>query len=149
MLTREQLLKAIEGEKDAVAFYQHAKTLTGDEEHIKTLDGIIADEEKHLGHFEELMRRKFSSSSRERLEPHIPAGAGGGGTLPHPMHKFTDALRRAIGDELDTAEFYRDIYMDCTNEQIKALFFESMTDEMEHAARLNMMYTREVEKSAM
>jgi len=133
MLTREQLAKAIEGKRDAVAYYEYAKTLTGDEKHRKTLDGIIKDEQKHLAKFSELYRRKFGGQVE------------GSPAMPE-VHEFNAALRMAVSDELDAYEFYRDIYMDCTSEQVRVPFFEAMTDENEHAIRLNLMYTEEIEK---
>jgi rubrerythrin len=142
MLTREQLLKAIEGERDAITFYEHLKTLTGDEEHLKNIGHIMHDEKKHLEKFEELFRKKFGG--RERAEPSPMEQSD----RPLP-HEFNAALRQAINDELEAYEFYRDVYMDCTNEQVKVPFYGAMTDENEHAIRLNMMYTREVEKRAM
>jgi rubrerythrin len=143
MLTKEQLIKAIEGERGAITFYEHVKTLTGDEEHLKAFGHIIHDEKKHLKNFEELYQKKFGSG----MAPHPSSDVSGPGD--GRPHLFTDALRQAINDELEAYEFYRDVYMDCTSEQVKVPFYEAMTDENEHAARLNMMYTREVEKRTM
>jgi rubrerythrin len=127
MLTREQLLKAIEGEQNAIADYERIKTLTDDTGQITVLNGIIMDEHKHLRNFEELYRRKFGS-----------------GMVSPPLERprelgFTESLRSAVNDEIEAYEFYRDLYMDCTNDQTRQIFFGAMTDENEHAMRLLLM----------
>jgi rubrerythrin len=130
MLNKEQLLKAIEGEQNAIAGYEHMKTMTNDEDHIETLNEIIMDEHKHLRDFEELYRRKFG---RGFESPRTTATVG---------HIFTDSIRRAVGEELDTAEFYWEF-------KNIPQFDEAMHDETDHAIRLNAMYTREIEKRVM
>jgi rubrerythrin len=137
MLSREQLLKAIEGEQNAIAGYEHMKTLTDDKGHLETVNGIIRDEHKHLKSFEELYRRKFGNGL---MSPRM---------MSPSAHIFTDSVKSAFEDELESYEFYRDVYLDNSGEQLRAPFFEAMTDENEHAIRLNMMLTKELEKRVM
>jgi rubrerythrin len=137
MLSKETLQQAVEGERNAIAGYEHMKTLTEDKEHHKTLNGIIEDEHKHLRAFEELYRRKFGNSpvSHRMTEPAACI--------------FADCIKKALEEELESYELYRDVVLENGSEQIRAPFFEAMTDENEHAIRLNMMFAKELEKRVM
>jgi rubrerythrin len=120
MLTREQLMKAIEGEQNTIAEYEHIKTLMSDNDQIETMNEIIADEHRHLRDFEELYRRRFGKSM---VSPPMVAGCG---------EVLNNCLRRAVNEELDTAGFYK-------AHREHPQFFDAMLDEMDHAVRLTMM----------
>lgn len=136
-LTPELLLRVIEGEQNAIAGYERLKTMTSDREHIETLDKIIRDEHKHLRKFEEMYRRRFGTAP---ASPRVSEA---------PANTFMDGVRHSVGEELDTYELYRDIWMDNSGEQVRMPFFEGMTDENEHATRLSLMFSRELEKRLM
>jgi len=55
---------------------------------------------------------------------------------------YIEGIEQAILDELEAYEFYRDIYLSSNNPIVKEIFFEAFTDENEHAAYLNYLYTR-------
>lgn len=55
---------------------------------------------------------------------------------------LAEGLLKAMNDEYEAMEFYREIYLSTTNNRIRDLFFELMTDELEHATRFN--YTLQV-----
>ena len=136
-LTPALLAKAIEGEQNAIAAYEHMKQMTSDGEHLTAINHIVEDERKHLRSFEELCKKRFGEAE---CGAQINAPAA---------HTFQDALRHAVNDELESYEFYRDVYMGNSAEQVRHPFFEAMTDEIEHAVRLNLMYSRELEKRLM
>lgn len=50
---------------------------------------------------------------------------------------LTDGLLKAIDDEVEAYEEYRNEYLRYTDPRIRQLFFELMTDEIEHATRFN------------
>ncbi|MCL1806294.1 MAG: ferritin-like domain-containing protein [Oscillospiraceae bacterium] len=136
-LTQELLLKAIEGEQNAIAGYEHMKSMAGQPEIIETLNRIILDEHKHLKSFEELFRRKFGKLTES---PPMKQTCG---------PEFTDCIAQAVNDELESYEFYRDIVRDNSGEQIRVPFFDAMTDENEHAIRLNLMFAQQIAKRVM
>ncbi|MDR0293100.1 MAG: ferritin-like domain-containing protein [Oscillospiraceae bacterium] len=133
-LTPELLMKAIEGEQNAIAGYEHMKQMTPDRKNLETLEHIIGDGQKHLDVFTEMYKRRFGELSG------LPGPAG-----PAACN-FTDCVARAADKELETYELYRNIYMNNGGEQIRMPFFEAMTDKSGHAVRLNMMFARELER---
>lgn len=50
---------------------------------------------------------------------------------------FRDGLLMAIDDELEAYEEYRDEYLRYPTPQIRQVFFELLSDEIEHAVRFN------------
>ena len=136
-LTPELLQRAMEGELSAIAGYTHMKTMTNDQSHLAALDHIIGDEQKHLRSFEELSRRRFGSA------PELPPVTG------TPACMFMDCIRLSVNDELEAFELYRNIYLDNGGEHVRGPFFEAMTDENEHAIRLNMMFASELAKRVL
>jgi rubrerythrin len=136
-LTPELLQKAMKGEQNAIAGYEAMKAMTNDSGHLRTLDHIISDERKHLMKFEDIYRRRFGA---------VPDGSP---AMEPPACMLMDCIRRSVEDELASYEMYRNIYLDNGGEQVRQPFFEAMTDENEHAIRLNMMFARELEKRVM
>lgn len=129
-MTQEWLKEAIAGKRNAIALYKNLKMLTGDAEHSEVLSRIIEDEETHLLGLEGMRRRVRNNDSLIK---------GDFGCV------FTDCLRRAIEKELESERLYRAAYMSGGGE----FFFVAMTDENTHAALLNRMYTREIEKQLL
>jgi len=50
---------------------------------------------------------------------------------------LAEGIMRAMDDEYEAMEEYRDVYMAQTDRRIRNLFFELMTDELEHATRFD------------
>jgi hypothetical protein len=59
MPAKEQLVKAIEGEQNAIAALEHLKMITDDEKHIAALNKIIMGAHKNLRDLEEQYSREF------------------------------------------------------------------------------------------
>jgi rubrerythrin len=55
---------------------------------------------------------------------------------------YIDGVKKAIMDELEAYEFYRDIYIANMSPEIRNIFFEALTDENEHAAKFNYIFTK-------
>ena len=56
---------------------------------------------------------------------------------PVEFASLAEGLKRAMDDEYEAMEEYRDVYLSTGNARIRNLFFELMTDELEHATRFN------------
>lgn len=126
----QRLLKALKGEQDARAFYGSLAAMAQDEMDKRVISQIANDEKKHFNNFArlymDLTGRRPNLPPPEK--PNIP--------------NYLAGIEKAIFDETDAYEFYRDTIL-CTNNPIaKQIFFEAMTDENEHAVRLNFLYSK-------
>jgi rubrerythrin len=129
-LTPEILLKALKDEQDAIMFYKILITMVSDAQDENLIKEIHNDEVKHFSQFFNLYKQMTGQN------PQIP--------LPKQprIHSYTDGVKKAILDELEAYEFYRDIYIANTSPEIRNIFFEALTDENEHAAKFNYMFTK-------
>jgi rubrerythrin len=59
-----------------------------------------------------------------------------------PLINFKEGVRVALSNELDAAEFYRDMYLATRDPEIRDIFFELMTDELEHSTRFAFIYNQ-------
>ena len=46
----------------------------------------------------------------------------------------------ALKDELEAAEFYRDVMLSSTDQLVRDTFFMGMVDELEHATQFGVLY---------
>lgn len=128
-LARE-LPKFLNDQATAVKFYtdlmEEAREAGLGERAIDFIKHAREDEQKHVRLFSNLYRaltgRTYEPRAREvRYE------------------NLLEGLAMAVGDELEAAEEYRTIYLREGNRQVRATFFEAMTDEMEHATRFTFV----------
>jgi len=129
-VTPAQLLKAIQGEAEARKYYKQLISIAPDEKEADIIEHLYEDETKHLSKF----RMIFEMTTGK--EPDIKSVK----TLD--FDNYIEGIEQAILDELEAYEFYRDIYLSSNNPIVKEIFFEAFTDENEHAAYLNYLYTR-------
>ena len=129
-LSLESLLKAIKDEQDAIMFYKILITIVPDKQDENLIRDIHNDEVKHFTQLFNLYKQMTGQNPQIPLpkQPRIPS--------------YIDGVKKAILDELDAFEFYRDIYITNTSPEIRNIFFEALTDENEHAAKFNYMYTK-------
>lgn len=126
----QKLLKAMQGERDARLYYQQLLNMTPSDEDREIISHFFEDEGKHYANFSRLY---MQLTGRQPVLPPPQA--------PH-IPSYIEGVKQSIFDETDAYEFYRDTYL-CTNNPIaKEIFFEAMTDENEHAIRLNYLYTK-------
>lgn len=126
----QRLLKALKGEQDAILFYQALMTMTDGQVDKEVITEIISDEKKHFSNYSSLY-----TAITGRRPP-----------LPKPekpnIPSYLDGIEKAIFDETDAYDFYKDTFL-CTNNQIaKQLFLDAFTDENNHAMRLNFLYSK-------
>ena len=120
--------RAIEGEMAAIAVYESLLSMAPNEESRENLTHIRDDEKKHLLGFSNIYRG-LTGTQPSPGRPPIPQFA-----------TYFEGLKDAYYDELEAAEFYRSILLSTCDPRIGTVVFEAMTDEMEHATRLNRLY---------
>ncbi|NPV71743.1 MAG: ferritin-like domain-containing protein [Firmicutes bacterium] len=121
------ILEAIQGELKAAQVYRRLLQMATTQEDRENLQQILDDELKHLRMFTDLYARLTCMSPP-------PAQV-----TPPTFTTYMEGLKGAYYDELEAAEFYRSILLSTCDGQVQRVFFEAMTDEMEHAIRLNRL----------
>lgn len=132
-ITSELLIDAMQGEINAMYFYEKLSEMTNDVDDIKIIENIHDDEVKHFNMFAELYKNLYVKD----LSCFTPNNIN--------IVSFIFGVKKSIIYELDASEMYRNIYLFNSNETIKSIFFEAFTDENEHAAKLNYLYTKIIE----
>lgn len=129
-VTPAQLLKAMREEAKARKHYKKLAGMAPDEKEADIIEHFYEDETKHLSKF----RMLFEMITGKEPELSNIASPGFG--------SYLEGIEQAILDELEAYEFYRDIYLSGSNPMVRDMFLEAFTDENEHAAYLNYLYTR-------
>lgn len=133
-VTPAQLVKAMKNEAEAIKYYKKLMGMAPNEKEEELIEHFYEDETKHLSKF----RMLFEMITGK--EPEL------GSLKPPDFESYLEGVEKAILDELKAYEFYRDIYISGNNPIVKDIFFEAMTDENEHAACLNYLYTKNKNK---
>ncbi len=127
--------RAIEGETAARQAYVALIDVAPTDEARSNLQVILHDELKHLSMFHGLLAR-FARIAQPPV-----------GWSRSPLDDYREGIRKAYYDELEAAEFYRSIVLSTRDPQVRDVFFEAMTDEVEHAIRLNrLLYLAQQER---
>lgn len=129
-VTPEQLIKAMKGEAEARLYYQKLMKMAPNEQEADIISNFFKDETKHFSKFRMLYIMLTGT------EPELPP-------LTAPTFKtYLEGIELAILDELAAYDYYRDIYLGSYNLRVRDIFFEALTDENEHAAHLNYLFTK-------
>lgn len=129
-ITPAQLLKAMKDESEARKYYNKLMDMAPDESEAEIIEHFFEDETKHLSKFR--MLYEMTTGKEPELE-----------SLKSPdFNNYVEGIEQAIHDELKAYVFYRDIYLSNNNPIIRDIFLEAFTDENEHAAHLNYLYTK-------
>lgn len=128
----QRLIKALEGEQDAIKYYNKLITKATENQDKDIISEIISDEKKHFGYFKRLYFEitGYVPQIEPSKEPNIS--------------NYIEGLEKAIMDETDAYEFYRDNYLCFSNDMAKERFLEAFTDENQHAVRLNYLFTKAI-----
>lgn len=129
----EILIDAMQGERNTIYFYEKLSEMTNDIENIEIIEHAHDDEVKHFKMFANLYKKLYCKE--------IPCFS------PNNVNivSFTTGVKQSIIDELDAYEMYRNIYLYNFNPFIRNIFFEALTDENEHAAKFNYIFTKIIE----
>lgn len=134
-VTPGQLVKAMKGEAEAGRYYKKLIGLAPDEKEADIINHFLEDEAKHYSKFK-MLYKMFTGKVPELPTP-----------VPPDFSTYTEGVEQAILDELEAYEFYRDIYLSTNNMIVRDIFFEALTDENEHAAHLNYLYSKNRSKN--
>lgn len=129
-ITPNQLIQAMKGELEAIKYYERLIKMALNQEEADIIRDFYKDEKKHYNNFRRLY---IMMTGKQPIIPSI--------NMPK-FENYLQGVEQAILDELDAYEFYRDIYLSNINPYVRSLFFEAFTDENEHAAHLNYLYTK-------
>jgi rubrerythrin len=117
------LLKAASNEAQAIDFYTRVLNIAPNEKAREAFSHALSDERLHYRIFTDLYRRLTQQ------EPQVPQ------FTPVQFDNFDQALERAIGDELEAYEMYRNMYLSTHDPAARDVLLRGFTDEMEHATR--------------
>ena len=118
----EMLQQAISGEASAVEFYTMLLAMAPSDFARDQVAHALADEKKHLANFSAVYHRL--TGLQPRPEVSVPA-----------FDTFLAGIEYAIIDELEAYEMYRDMLLMVSDQWIRDIMFDALTDEMEHAVR--------------
>lgn len=123
----QDVYRAIVDEATAADFYTRLLQQAANPLHKDFITHARNDELHHL--------RAFT-----RLYVHLTGQQPRYSITPVRFESFREGVLKAFQDELEAAEFYRDIMLSVTDPMIRDTFLYAMTDEMEHATRFSFIY---------
>lgn len=121
------LEKAISDEWTAYYFYKDLKQRTNNPLYVEFIEHAKKDEKEHYEMFQYL-HYLFTGEYYEHKKKKIE------------YTTFKEGILRALKNELEAAEFYRNLLLEMPNKQAYNPLFIAMTDEMEHATRFSTIY---------
>lgn len=124
------LLEAMKDERHDTVKYKIMMEKTNDPEIKKQIKFAYDDEIKHYGMFNSIYRALTGKTVD------IP--------LPKTVEKYDtlmDAVKSSIEGENEAVDLYRQIYSLLTNQNMKDMVYEIITDEQEHAMRFIYVYS--------
>jgi rubrerythrin len=124
----ELIYKAIVDEATAADFYTRLMEDTNDELFRHFIEHARNDEQQHLKNFSAL----YAQITKHQPSYHI---------TPVQYSSFREGAKKALQDELEAAEFYRNIILSTTDSIVNDVFFHAMIDELEHAIRFGVIYS--------
>ncbi len=119
--------EAIVGEATAAEFYSRLLEDAPDELHREFIEHAYEDELEHLYAFKKLYCHLTGQRPYYTITP-----------VEYPNYK--EGILIALKDELEAAEFYRNIQLSTTDQLIKDTFYFAMVDELEHATQFSTLY---------
>lgn len=123
----EAIFKAIVDEATAVDFYCRLLKEAPDELHHNFIEHAYKDELEHLQYFIRLYCQLSGREPRYSIKP-----------VRYSCYK--EALLIALKDELEAAEYYRDVQLYTEDKLVRDVFYFAMVDELEHATRFSTLY---------
>ena len=120
-ISKGLLSEFMKDEQAAADFYQNLSEMLTNPQHREIIGKIRDDEIKHFIMLRELYIRLY------RCRPEI---------MPVAVNVPSDAktaLKMAIEDELDAYDEYRNTYLVNSDAYARSVFFELMSDEIEHS----------------
>lgn len=127
----ELIKDAIKDEIIDNKYYSDLANTVRDIDDKKILEQMSLDEKKHLEMFNDIYKKLTDKTfTPENVE------------YKKVSPELTENLTKSIAGELGGVEAYRPILFALENPQLKNYLTEIITDEQNHAARLNYMYSK-------
>ena len=127
----ELIKDAIKDEMIDNKYYSDLANTVRDIDDKKILEQMSLDEKKHLEMFNDIYKKLTDKTfTPENVE------------YKKVSPELTENLTKSIAGELGGVEAYRPILFALENPQLKNYLTEIITDEQNHAARLNYMYSK-------
>ncbi|WP_102349090.1 ferritin-like domain-containing protein [Bacillus sp. Marseille-P3661] len=127
----EQIAKhiytSIVNEATAAEFYSRLLHEVPDELHREFIQHAYEDEVKHLQAFTKLYIHCTGQNPQYNVQ-HVE------------YSNYKAGILKALKDELEAAEFYRDVQLSSVDPLVKDTFFYAMVDELEHATQFGVLY---------
>lgn len=122
----QNIYKSIEDEAAAIKFYSWLLQEAHDPIEKEFIEHALNDEKEHLEDFTKLYIHFTGHPPKYQLQPIA-------------IKNYKEGLIAALKAELGAQEFYRKIYMRCTDQMVKDVFFNAMMDEIEHSIRFSTL----------
>lgn len=126
----QMLEEALKGEATAIKLYTRMAERAPGPLDREFLSHIRDDEKKHFRLFSQVYLR-LTGKHYEVGEIELPKACG-----------YPEELTKALIDELEAAEMYREMMLATCDMCIREIMFIAMTDEMEHATRLTYLFAK-------
>jgi len=123
----QYLYQSIIDEATAAEFYARLLQEAPDDLHREFIEHAYEDENEHLRNFINLYCYFTGCYPQYTIIP-----------VQYPSYK--EGILIALKDELEAAEFYRDVQLATTDKLIKDAFYHAMVDELEHATQFSTLY---------
>lgn len=119
--------ESIVDEATAADFYARLLREAPDELHREFIRHAYEDEIEHLNAFSMLYHFYTGKMPNYTITP-----------VRYPDYRT--GILMALKDELEAAEFYRDVQLSTTDQLIRDTFYFAMVDELEHATQFSTLY---------
>ncbi len=123
----DNILQSIIDEATAADFYARLLEEAPDPLHERFIAHAYEDELEHLEAFEALYEHFTSMEPRYTI-------------VPVQYDTYREGILMALEDELEAAEFYRDVLLSSTDQLVRDTFFLAMVDELEHATQFGVLF---------
>lgn len=123
----QYIYDAIVDEATAAEFYSRLLKEAPNNLHREFIQHAFDDEVEHLQAFVKLYCYYTGKMPQYDISP-----------VCYPNYKA--GILRALEDELEAAEFYRDVQLSTSDQLIKDTFYFAMVDELEHATMFSTLY---------
>ncbi len=119
--------QSVVDEATAAEFYSRLLREAPDDLHERFIDHAMKDELEHLQAFEELYLHFTGTDPEYVIEP-------------VEYETYREGILIALEEELEAAEFYRDVILSSTDRLVRDTFFLAMVDELEHATQFGVLF---------
>ncbi|MBF7083103.1 ferritin-like domain-containing protein [Desulfallas sp. Bu1-1] len=123
----QNVYESIVDEATAADFYSRLLREAPDQLHREFINHAYQDELEHLEAFTRLYRYFTGQTPQYSIRP-------------VQYRTYKEGLLIALRDELEAADFYKDIILSNTDQLVRDTFFLAMGDELEHSTRFSFLY---------